>query len=176
MKRIILISGIPGSGKSSVALRLTEHFDRCDLIEGDVIQHVLTFRGCVGPGEEPQAESERQYRLRWKNCVDLANNFYDEDFTVILEHVATPQWIEHFIKETAPRALSVITLVPTVETTLKRDLDRTGKHVAQKYAWLDGVLRDRQIGYWLDSTELSLDQTVEKILTEGLEKGHIQRP
>lgn len=173
MKRIILISGIPGSGKSTVALKLTEHFERCALIEGDVIQHVLTFRGCVGPGEEPRPESERQYRLRWKNCIDLAKNFYDEDFTVILEHVATPEWIEHFISEVAPRELSVITLLPGVETTLRRDMDRLGKHVAHKYCWLNEVLRTKKIGYWLDSTELSIEDTVGRILTEGLEQGRI---
>lgn len=173
MKRIILISGIPGSGKSTVALALTEHFDRCALIEGDTIQHVLTFKGCVGPGQEPAEEGDRQYRLRWKNCVDLTRNFYDEDFTVILEQVATPEWIEHFIREVAPRELSIITLLPSVETALKRDLERAQKHVAQKYCWLDSVLRSRQVGYWLDSTDLSVEQTVQAILSEGLAQGRI---
>lgn len=171
MHRIILISGIPGSGKTTVALQLAEHFERVALIEGDIVQHVFTYRGCVGPMQVPTPESERQYRLRWQNCLDLSKNFYDQGFTVILEQVAQPEWIEWFREHLAGRRLSVITLLPRLEVVLERDRLRSGKTVAAKYAFLDEWLRARPIGYTLDSSELSVAETVDQILKAGIQEG-----
>lgn len=174
MAQIILISGIPGSGKTTVSLALAKHFKRLALIEGDVIQHVLTFRGCVGPMADPTPESERHYRLRWQNCLSLAKNFYDEGFTVILEQVAEPKWIEWFRDHLAGRTLSVITLLPRVEVALARDRDRQGKTVAERYTFLDDRLRRGRLGYHLDTSELTVTQTVERILQEGIALGRLE--
>lgn len=173
MPQIILISGIPGSGKTTVSLALAKHFERCALIEGDVIQHVLTFRGCVGPMADPTPESERQYLLRWKNCLCLAKNFYDEDFTVIVEQVAEPRWIEWFRDHLEGRSLSAITLLPRVEVALARDRDRLDKTVAERYVFLDEWLRQRTVGYTLDTSDLNVTETVEKILQEGIRLGQL---
>ena len=174
MHRIILISGIPGSGKTTVALALAEHFERCALIEGDVVQHVFTFKGCVGPMADPTRESQRQYRLRWKNCLDLAKNFYDAGFNVIIEQVAEPKWLEWFRDHLEGRPVSAITLLPRLEVALARDRDRLDKTVARQYAFLDDWLRRRVVGYTIDTSDLTVAQTVEQILAEGIESGRLE--
>jgi adenylate kinase family enzyme len=82
VSRVILIIGVPGAGKSTVARALATHFDRSACLEGDLVQHHFTVSGLVGPDEASAEEAHRQLRLRWRNCAALADNFADEDSTV----------------------------------------------------------------------------------------------
>src|SRR3546814_1991754 len=54
-----LISGIPGAGKSTVALALASRLERAAHIEGDALA-LQVVAGRVLPGEGPAEESERQ--------------------------------------------------------------------------------------------------------------------
>ena len=83
-------------------------------------------------------------------------------------------WIEWFRDHLAGRTLSVITLLPRVEVALARDRDRQGKTVAERYTFLDDRLRRGRLGYHLDTSELTVTQTVERILQEGIALGRLE--
>lgn len=176
--RVVLIIGVPGAGKSTVARALAEHFERSACIEGDLIQHELTVNGLVPPGGEPVDEQGRQLALRWRNCADLADNFADEGFTVVVEHAAsTPDFVELFRDRLRTRPLSLIVLAPRHEVTLERDAGRH-KQVAQHFTWMDAQMRQTLAGWgwWLDSSDLSVEQTVAAVLAHGLEAGILEDP
>lgn len=172
MPRVVLIIGVPGAGKSTVARALAARFPRSACIEGDYLQHGLTVAGLVGPGQEPAAESRRQLELRWRNCAAVADNFVAEGFTVVVEHAASDRyWVDLFTAALRSRPLSLIVLAPQPEVALARDRARSEKQVAHLFTHMDAELRRNlaNTGWWLDTSQLTVEQTVDAILSQGLE-------
>ncbi len=173
---IVLIVGVPGAGKTTVATALAQHFERAALIEGDLVQHHFTVTGLVSPAE-PSPESDRQLELRWRNCADLARNFYRFGFTAIVEHaIGSRRWIDQFLAETDPFPVTLVVLAPTAETALARDRARPDKQVGHLFTHMDAQLRERLsgVGWWLDTSALTVDDTVRAILDKGLEAGRLR--
>ncbi|MDE9366204.1 AAA family ATPase [Luteipulveratus sp. YIM 133132] len=72
--RVVLIVGVPGAGKTTVARALAGRFPRSACIEGDLIQHELTVNGLVPPGGEPISAQMRETladRGWWIDTSDL---------------------------------------------------------------------------------------------------------
>jgi hypothetical protein len=70
---VLLISGVPGAGKTMVARLVAAAFARTALIHGDEV-HNLVVAGRRHPNEEPADEAESQLRLRDRNIAALADN------------------------------------------------------------------------------------------------------
>jgi adenylylsulfate kinase-like enzyme len=171
---VILVVGVPGAGKSTVARALAQRLERAACIEGDLVQHHFTVTGLVGPGESPAAESHRQMQLRWRNCADLARNFWQAGFTVIVEHaVSRREWIDRFVQDIGPAPVSLVVLAPSLEMTLERDRQRDEKQVAHLFTHMDAELRGDLfgVGYWLDTSSLTVDQTVDRMMATGITAG-----
>lgn len=176
MARVILIVGVPGAGKSTVSRALAARYDRSACIQGDFVQHGLTVSGLVAPGQAPAEESHRQMELRWRNCAALADNFFDQGFTVVVEHAASDRyWIDLFEDTLRARPLSVIVLAPDRQVTIERDKTRSQKHVAHLFDHMDADLRANLVdtGWWLDTSRLTVEQTVDALLNEGISNGEI---
>ena len=171
---VILVVGVPGAGKSTVARALAERLERAACVEGDLVQHQFTVTGLVGPGESPAEESHRQMQLRWRNCADLARNFWEAGFTVIVEHaLSRREWIDQFVHDIGPAPVSLVVLAPSLEVTLDRDRHRDEKQVAHLFTHMNAELRDdlSGVGYWLDTAGLTVDQTVDRLLATGITAG-----
>lgn len=175
--RIVLIVGVPGAGKTTVARELAARFERSACIEGDLVQHHFTVSGLVGPGGSPAEEAERQLRLRWTNCAQLARNFWRAGFTAIVEHAASRRyWIGRFLAETAPAPVSLVVLAPDAATATRRDADRPTKQVAHLFGHMDAELRRdlAGVGWWLDTSAMTVEETVQAVLAVGLDVGRIR--
>ncbi|AKU17310.1 AAA family ATPase [Luteipulveratus mongoliensis] len=170
---VVLIVGVPGAGKSTVARALAERFERSACIEGDLIQHELTARGLVAPGQQPPEEEYLQLALRWRNCASLADNFVAAGFTAVVEHaVSVPLFVEQFQRDLTARPLSLIVLAPCLEVALARDAVRH-KQVAHHFVHMDAEMREklRDWGWWIDTSELTVTETVDAIIESGLSAG-----
>lgn len=175
--RVVLIVGVPGAGKTTVARALAGRFARSACIEGDYVQHGFTVSGLVGPGEPPAEESHRQMELRWRNCAMLADNFFGEAFTVVVEHAASDRyWLDLFRKTLRARPFSVIVLAPDLAVATERDRYRPEKQVAHLFEHMDADMRRNfpDVGWWLDTSTLTVEQTLAAILERGLELGRVQ--
>jgi gluconate kinase len=175
---VILIVGIPGAGKTTVARALAKRFDAAACIEGDLVQHHFTVVGLVGPGESPHNESDRQLGLRWRNCACLAANFWSAGFTVVVEHaVGRRSWVDLFLSEVGAAPVSLIVLAPTLDVALKRDQGRADKQVAARFKHMDAEIRAELAGsgWWLDTSELTVNETVEQVLAYGISAGLIKK-
>jgi gluconate kinase len=174
---VVLVVGVPGAGKSTVARALAERLPRSACIEGDLVQHHFTVSGLVPPGGTPVQESDRQLALRWTNCALLARTFVSYGFTAVVEHaVSRRSWVDRFLAETDPAPLSLVVLAPRLEVALQRDRDRATKQVADRFVHMDAELREelQGVGWWLDTSDLSVAESVDAVLAEGIQGGRLR--
>lgn len=161
MNPIVVIGGLPGSGKSTVARGLARRLERSAVVEGDYLQHHMTVRGLVGPGDEPSAEAERQLDLRWKNLAAVAANFHDEGFTTIVDSLVIPRLLAGFRAAVAPRLVAYVHLDPDRATGLDRDAGRGAKRIGDRYDYVAAEFGPlREAGPWIDSTHQTPEETV----------------
>lgn len=160
---VVLVSGLPGVGKTTVARQLAARATRGAHLDTDQIGESLILSGLVAPGQEPAEEAERQLELRRRNIVALARNFAESDFDVSISDVVLwPELLDEYRRGIA-LPLRFVLLTASPDTIDGRDAARE-KHVADQWSHLrDDQDRFRAPGLRLDTTGLPLDDTLDAI-------------
>lgn len=162
---IWLITGIPGVGKSTVALELAGRLERAAHLEGDALgMQVITGR--VLPGQEPRDESDRQMELVIRNQCLLARSYAEAGFTPILDYVVpTRHLLDAYRHYLMGAMLHLVVLNPGAEVALERD---RGREKTAASDWTSLAPRIRQelsgLGFWLDTATQTVDESVDQIL------------
>ena len=160
-----LISGIPGAGKTSVSRSLAEKLPRSAHIEVDLVREMVVS-GYLAPGEEPIADSDAQLELGAHNAALIADSFMAAGFTPLVDDVVLRMQLARYREVLSRWPVRLVVLAPAVEVAITRDRQRVEKHVAARFAYLDDEFREqmRGLGLWLDTSGLSLAQTVDAVL------------
>ncbi len=138
--RHILVTGVPGAGKTTVSRKLAETFERAVHIEGDVLRFDFVISGLAVPGGP--AWDDRM-RLGRRNICLLAESYAAARFvTVVDDVVPTRVALESYA---GLPSLSVVVLAPSLEVVEQRDRDRD-KHVFSMWSHLDAELRRELAG------------------------------
>jgi chloramphenicol 3-O-phosphotransferase len=170
---VFLVTGIQASGKSTVAQSLAERFERSVHVRGDLFRRmVVNGRAEMGPASPP-AEAVRQLRLRYTLAAATADGYADAGFTVVLQDIVLGSHLTDMVTAIRSRPLYVVVLAPRADVVRKRDEIRQAERGKVAYkpgdesvTELDAHLRHDtpRIGLWLDTSEQTVDETVEEIL------------
>jgi chloramphenicol 3-O-phosphotransferase len=164
--RILIISGLPGAGKSTTARLLAGRMARGAHVEADRLQALVVAGGVLPDGSHDNSnEAERQLRLRLHNACLLARSFAEAGFTAVIDDIVIGRRLDQAIGELAGITFGFVMLLPAFELVQER-WRSIGSPFVDSWQWIDSEIRTgtRRVGLWLDTTKCTPDQTVSAIL------------
>jgi chloramphenicol 3-O-phosphotransferase len=163
---VIVLTGIPASGKSTVAELLARDAERGVHVRGDVFRRmVVAGRADMTPN--PSDEALRQLSLRYDLTAATADRYADDGFDVVVQDVVLGQQLRPYLARFRTRPLHLVVLVPRPEVVVEREAGRA--KVAYGNRWTPSALQlglergTPRLGLWLDSSDLTAAETAEAI-------------
>ena len=162
---VLVISGIPGAGKSTIAAIVARRLERSAHIEAEVLQRFVVG-GALWPDGEPQAEAMRQLRLRGRNVALLADSFFEAGFTPVVDDVVIGSRLDELRADVRSRPLLFVLLTPALDVVRERNRARPNKDVFDAWRHLDAVARQEtpRVGLWLDTSTQTAEESADEIL------------
>ncbi len=170
--QMILITGNMAAGKSSVAQALAQRLPRSVHLRGDAFRRMIV-NGRAEITVTLSEEAEQQLWLRYRLAAAAADLYLQAGFTVVYQDIIIGPTLAEVAALYRQHRLSVIVLCPRPKVIAAREAARAKTGYADESAVqvFDRVLRSEtpRIGYWLDSSDLTIAETVDRIL------GHLRQ-
>ena len=163
---VILLTGVMASGKSTVAQRVAEVLPSCVHLRGDVFRRMIVS-GRVEMTPDPSASALEQLRLRHTAAAAAAQVYLAAGFSVVYQDVILGDVLDEVVGFYDQHPLHVVVLCPSANVVAEREARRSKRgYGAISVETLDAVLREQtpRIGLWLDTSYLTVAQTVARIL------------
>jgi cytidylate kinase len=165
--RIILITGNMAAGKSTIAQALAERLPRSVHLRGDLFRRMIV-NGQAEMSFELSAEAQQQLTLRYQLAAEAAKCYFQAGFTVVYQDIIVGSALAAMLTTFQDFPLAVFVLCPRAEIVAARDSSRskTGYSNGNAIRAFDRVLREEtpRIGDWLDTSEMTVAETVDAIL------------
>jgi chloramphenicol 3-O-phosphotransferase len=165
---LVLISGLPGAGKSSVARRVAESFSLSLHLRVDELRAMMV-RGHLAPDQVHGWDDRvgKQLVMESLAATTLAAFYRTQGVTVILDDVAIPPVFSVCYPQQP--GLHKVLLLPSLETTLQRLAGRGAIYDATFTAaapQLHAILTSLDKTGWtvFDSSAWSVEETSERVI------------
>ncbi len=153
------------SGKSSVAQALALRLEKSVHLRGDLFRKMIV-NGRKDMSENPTPEALYQLDMRHSLTAKAAIEYYNNGFTVVVQDNFLGEKLSFFSALLDPYPTYVIVLDPTAETIEEREHSRSKKgyigftvnNLHKKF-----LEETPKIGLWLDTSNMSIEQTVNEI-------------
>jgi predicted kinase len=167
--RLFLITGAMAAGKSTVAESLARRLDRSVHLRGDVFRKMIV-NGAAEMGPELSPEAARQLALRHRLACEVAEGYLEAGFAVVYQDILIGQALQQVADRLRHRSPALVVLAPKPEVLAQRDRNRAktgyGNHFPPS-ALASALDRGSpRLGLWLDTSDMSVDEVVERILGE----------
>lgn len=165
---VILVTGASAAGKSTIAQALAERLPKAVHLRGDAFRKmIVTGRAAADADPLPEA-FVAQLELRYAIACDAVERYAAAGFQVVYQDVILGGYLQLIASRLHPLGLAVIVLDAGPEAIAAREAAR-GK-TAYRGDWTpEGMVRGLRettprLGLWLDSSNLSVADTVEAIM------------
>ena len=176
MSRIVLVTGLQAAGKSTVAAALARrmsplaaHFDGVILYHAVVSGHVV-----MTPDPDPAAV--RELRLRYAGTALLAAHYARAGVDFVCSDIIMGEDVSTWMDGVAGFERHLVVLWPSTEAIVAREIGRGSNSYRDWGADLTAAVASMRAdfaptprrGLWLDSSDLSVEETVDGILADDM--------
>jgi predicted kinase len=170
----LIVSGMPGAGKSTVTALVAGFLPRGAQVRGDDVNQMIRS-GRVWFMGKPKDEAMRQDELCNRNMCSLANNFVDFGFTVLMDTVVADRAeLDFLLTLLSPRPVRLVVLAPGVDVCKYRNgtRDRDEQFAFDGYHQLEADMRRDlgDVGWWFDTSALTPEETAEQLAREAVNR------
>lgn len=166
MAQVVIISGPPGSGKTSVAESLCARYDRTVHLEADAFFAAIR----MGYTKPWRTGSSRQNEMVSRAVARAATAYAQDLYTVFIDAVVGPHLLPVYVAELKPAGvrLQFVLLMPSLEETLRRGLAREAtlrvpeSQLRELHAQF--VRYGAFAGCTIDNSGLTADQTADRVM------------
>ena len=165
---LFIITGAMAAGKSTIAKALVQRFDKSAHVGGDAFLRMIVKGGAV-MGPVLDAEARAQLTLRQEIAAEVARRYHAAGFAVVYQDILIGADLIAAVERLRDLAPRVVILAPSIATLAQRDRDRAKTGYGDGFppdVLAEALARDtpRDIGLWLDTSAMSVDEVVEAIL------------
>ncbi len=172
MSHIVILSGPPAAGKSSVAEALCARYDRTVHLKTDELYASIRM-GFTSPSKP---ESNRQNHMVSRAAARAATAFAQELYAVFIDGVIGPHLLPAYLEELRAAAVPVhfVVLRPSLDEIVRRGLVREHTERAPNAMRVpEPLLREGHASFerWgdfagltIDNSELTADQTADRVM------------
>jgi chloramphenicol 3-O-phosphotransferase len=164
---LILITGVMAAGKSSIAQALAEQLPCSVHLRGDLFRRMIV-NGQAEMNLTLSDEGVAQLRLRHELAATVAKGYLAAGFSVVYQDIIIGDDLARVMALYEGDPLHVVVLAPSPDTLAARDAARPKTGYSPDFTphAFDHAFRAEtpRVGLWLDTSTLTVAQTVEHIL------------